>query len=82
MTWPKTALSQAMTRQPINSDTLAGLRFRLGLAYLGGKYADLDEAVWLFTQVLAVRPRSVDTLNNRALAYLDRGRQGGRGAGG
>ena len=72
----KTALSQAMTRQPINSDTLAGLRFRLGLAYLGGKYADLDEAVWLFTQVLAVRPRSVDTLNNRALAYLDRGRQG------
>ena len=72
----KTALAQALTRDPIDADTLAGLRFRLGRAYLGGKYADLDEAVWLFTQVLAVQPRSVDTLNNRALAYLDRGRDG------
>ena len=72
----KAALAQALTREPIDADTLAGLRFRLGRAYLGGKYADLDEAVWLFTQVLAVQPRSVDTLNNRALAYLDRGRDG------
>ena len=72
----KAALAQALTRKPIDADTLAGLRFRLGRAYLGGKYADLDEAVWLFTQVLAVQPRSVDTLNNRALAYLDRGRDG------
>ena len=72
----KTALAQALTRQPIDAGTLAGLRFRLGRAYLGGRYIDLDEAVWLFTQVLAVQPRSVDTLNNRALAYLDRGRDG------
>ena len=72
----KTALAQALTREPIDAGTLAGLRFRLGRAYLGGEYADLDEAVWLFTQVLAVQPRSVDTLNNRALAYLDRGRDG------
>ena len=72
----KAALAQALTREPIDAATLAGLRFRLGRAYLGGKYADLDEAVWLFTQVLAVQPRSVDTLNNRALAYLDRGRDG------
>ena len=72
----KTALSQALDRQSIDAATLAGLRFRLGRAYLGGAYADLDEAVWLFTQVLAVLPRSVDTLNNRALAYLGRGRSG------
>ena len=72
----KTALAQALTREPIDAGTLAGLRFRLGRAYLGGEYVDLDEAVWLFTQVLAVQPRSVDTLNNRALAYLDRGRDG------
>ena len=72
----KRALSQALTHQSIDTNTLANLRFRLGRAYLGGKYADLDEAVWLFTQVLAVEPRSVDTLNNRALAYLDRGRDG------
>ncbi len=72
----KTALAQALNRQSIDPNTLAGLRFQLGRAYLGGKYADLDEAVWLFTQVLAVQPRSVATLNNRALAYLDRGRNG------
>ena len=72
----KAALSEAMAQQPVNPDTLAGIKFRLGLAYMGGTYADLDEAVWLFTQVLAVRPRSVDTLNNRALAYLERGREG------
>ena len=72
----KTALSEAMAQQPVNPDTLVGIKFRLGLAYMGGKYADYDEAVWLFTQVLAVRPRSVDTLNNRALAYLERGREG------
>ncbi len=72
----KAALSEAMSQQPVNPDTLAGIKFRLGLAYMGGTYADLDEAVWLFTQVLAVRPRSVDTLNNRALAYLERDREG------
>ena len=72
----KTALIQALDRQSIDAATLAGLRFRLGRAYLGGAYADLDEAVWLFTQVLVVLPRSVDTLNNRALAYLGRGRSG------
>ena len=72
----KTALAQALTRKSIDTGTLASLRFRLGRAYLGGKYVDLDEAVWLFTQVLAVEPRSVDTLNNRALAYLGRGRDG------
>ena len=72
----KTTLARALNRQSIDRTTLAGLRFQLGRAYLGGKYADPDEAVWLFTQVLAVQPRSVATLNNRALAYLDRGRDG------
>jgi len=37
---------------------------------------DYDEAIWLFTQVLAVQPRSVEVLNSRALAFLDRGRFG------
>ena len=72
----KLALSEAMMQQPVNTDTLVGIKFRLGLAYMGGKYADYDESVWLFTQALAVRPRSVDTLNNRALAYLERDREG------
>ena len=72
----KMALIQAMAQPPSDPDTLASIRFRLGRAYQGGELVDLDEAVWLFTQVLAVRPSSVDTYNSRALAYLDRGRAG------
>ena len=69
----KLVLLRAMTEPPSDPDTLASIRFRLGRAYQGGESADLDEAIVLFTQVLAVRPRSVDTYNSRALAYLDRG---------
>ena len=76
----KLALSEAMMQQPVNADTLVGIKFRLGLAYMGGKYADYDEAVWLFTQVLAVRPRSVDTLNNRGFGLPRAGPRGRRGA--
>ena len=72
----KTVLAQALARPPIDPDTLASLRYRLGLAYLGGELADLDEAIWLFTQVLAVKPRSADTYSSRGLAYSERGRKG------
>ena len=54
----------------------AQARFLLGLAYMDGEFADVDEAIWLFTQVLAADPRSADVLNSRALAYLERGRPG------
>ena len=54
----------------------AQARFLLGLAYMDGEFADFDEAIWLFTQVLAADPRSADVLNSRALAYLERGRSG------
>ena len=72
----KLVLLRAMTEPPSDPDTLASIRFRLGRAYQGGESADLDEAIVLFTQVLDVRPRSVDTYNSRALAYLDRGGPG------
>ena len=72
----KLVLLRAMNEPPTDPDTLASLRFRLGRAYQGGESADLDEAIALFTQVLAVRPSSVDTYNSRALAYLDRGAEG------
>ncbi len=72
----KTVLVQALARPPIDPDTLASLRYRLGRAYLGGELADLDEAIWLFTQVLAVKPRSADTYSSRGLAYSERGRKG------
>ena len=72
----KTVLIQALARPPIDPGALASLRYRLGRAYMGGKFADLDESIGLFTQVLTVKPRSVDTYNSRAVAYLERGRPG------
>ena len=72
----KAVLIQALAEPPSDPAALAGLRYRLGQAFLGGEYADLDEAIWRFTQVLAVQPRSADTYSSRGLAYLERGRPG------
>ena len=72
----KTVLYQALERPPADPAALANLRYRLGQAYLGGEYADLDEAIWRFTEVLSVQPRSADTHGSRGLAYLERGRPG------
>ena len=72
----KAMLIRALDPPPSEADALANLRFILAGAYMGGASADPDEAVSLLTQVLAVRPRSVEALNSRALAYLDRGRSG------
>ncbi len=72
----KTVLFQALEHPPADPAALANLRYRLGQAYLGGDYADLDEAIWRFTEVLSVQPRSADTHSSRGLAYLERGRPG------
>ena len=72
----KTVLYQALERPPADPAALANLRYRLGQAYLDGEYADLDEAIWRFTEVLSVQPRSADTYSSRGLAYLERGRPG------
>ena len=72
----KTVLIHASDSNPTDPAALANIRYLLGRSYLGGRLADFDEAVWLFTQVLAVRPRSVEALNSRALAYLERDRAG------
>ena len=72
----KTVLYQALERPPADPAALANLRYRLGQAYLDGEYADLDEAIWRFTEVLLVQPRSADTYGSRGLAYLERGRPG------
>ena len=72
----KTVLIHASDQNPTDPAALANLRYLLGSSYLGGNLADFDEAVWLFTQVLALQPRSVNALNSRALAYLERARDG------
>ena len=72
----KAVLIHAMAQPPADPQALAGLRFRLGRAYLGGELGDFDEAITLFTQVLAVQPSLVDAYNSRALAHLERDRPG------
>ena len=72
----KSALARALTPKPSDAAALANLRFLLGRAYQGGALADHDEAIWLFTQALEAAPRSAETLNARAVSYLDRGRDG------
>ena len=73
----KSALARALRLERSEDPAaLANLRFLLGRAYQGGALADQDEAIWLFTQALEAEPRSVETLNARAVSYLDRGREG------
>ena len=72
----KAVLTLASDPPPNEPAALANLRFLLGRAYLGGNLVDFDEAIWLFTQVLAFQSRSVEALNSRALAYTERGRAG------
>ncbi len=72
----KAVLILATDPPPNEPAALANLRFLLGRAYLGGNLVDFDEAIWLFTQVLAFQSRSVEALNSRALAYTERGRAG------
>ena len=72
----KEVLSRALDPPPSEADALANLQFLLASAHMGGESADPDEAIGLLTEVLSVQPRSAGALNNRALAYLDRGRAG------
>ena len=72
----KTVLIQASTSPPSDSEALANLRFLMGRSYRGGELFDFDEAIWLFTQTLAIRPTSAEAYINRGLSYLDRGREG------
>ena len=71
----KMILLRALDSVPPGDESLTNIRFLLGQAYLGGDLADYDEAIWLFTQVLAAEPDSVEALNGRGLAYVGRGRQ-------
>lgn len=61
----KLVLIRASEPPPAEPIALANLRFLLGRAYMKGDLADLDEAIWLFTQVLAVQSQSVETLSSR-----------------
>ena len=72
----KSFLLRALDSAPQGDRSLTNVRLMLGQAYLAGDLADHDEAIWLFNQVLAAQPASVEALNGRGLAYLGRGRDG------
>ena len=72
----KSILLRALDSAPPGDRSLTNIRFMLGQAYLAGNLVDYDEAIWLFNQVLAAEPTSVEALNGRGLAYLGRGRKG------
>ena len=71
----KPVLIQASVRPPSDRYARANLHSLMGRAYMGGELADLDEAIWLFTRSITVRP-SAEAHTNRGLAYLERGREG------
>ena len=70
----KAILLRALDSTPPGDKSLTNIRFMLAQAYLAGDLVDYDEAIWLFNQVLAAEPTSVEALNGRGLAYLGRGR--------
>ena len=70
----KSILGRALDSVPPGDKSLPNIRFLLAKAYLGGDLADFDEAIWLFTEVLVAKPTSVEALNGRGLAYLERAR--------
>lgn len=72
----KSVLILASDPMPSQPEAVANLEYLLGRAYLEGDQVDYDEAVRLFTRVLEFDPRSVEVLNSRGLAYIDRGRSG------
>ncbi len=72
----KAVLLRAANPPPADPDVLADVRYLLGMAYLDGELFDFDESIVLLSLVLEAKPRSVDALNGRAIAYLQRGRDG------
>ena len=66
-------LAQAMAAPPSGADALAALHFWLGYAYQQSPGADLDESIQYYSDALAAQPATLPALNNRAIAYMQRG---------
>ncbi len=72
----RATLTQALARPPADPAAQATLYATLGYVYHVGAPADLDRAIDLYSQGLALAPQTVSLLNNRGLAYLRRGQPG------
>ncbi|MCX6028692.1 MAG: tetratricopeptide repeat protein [Chloroflexi bacterium] len=72
----RATLTQALARPPADPAAQATLYATLGYVYHVGAPADLDRAIDLYSQGVALAPQTVSLLNNRGLAYLRRGQPG------
>jgi tetratricopeptide (TPR) repeat protein/transcriptional regulator with XRE-family HTH domain len=72
----RATLTQALARPPADPAARATLFATLGYVYQTGQPADLDQAIDLYSQALALKPETVSLYNNRGIAYLRRGQPG------
>jgi tetratricopeptide (TPR) repeat protein len=71
------AVLQRVLNEPVQDRaTRANVYFLLGRIEAGKGTADLDRVVGYYTEALELRPEMVQALNNRGVAYLERGSVG------
>ena len=71
-----TALTRALAAPPSDPGALAAVDYYLGLVESQQPQADLNEVIAYYSEVLALQPAQTAALNNRGVAYLERGSSG------
>ena len=71
-----TALTQALAAPPSDPGALAAVDYYLGLVESQQPQADLNEVIAYYSEALALQPAQTAALNNRGVAYLERGSSG------
>jgi len=71
-----TALTRALAAPPSDSGARAAVDYYLGLVESQQPQADLNEVIAYYSEALALQPAQTAALNNRGVAYLERGSSG------
>jgi tetratricopeptide (TPR) repeat protein len=70
------ALTRALAAPPSDPGARAAVDYYLGLVESQQPQADLNEVIAYYSEALALRPAQTAALNNRGVAYLERGSSG------
>jgi tetratricopeptide (TPR) repeat protein len=70
------ALTQAQAAPPSDPSALAAVDYYLGVVESQKPQADLNEVIAYYSEALALQPAQTAALNNRGVAYLERGSSG------
>jgi len=70
------ALTQALAAPPSDPGSRAAVDYYLGLVESQQPQADLNEVIAYYSEALALQPAQTAALNNRGVAYLERGSSG------